>query len=463
MHTRLLLLGDPNARPDGLERVLIRAGYTLGEAAQLPGSPGDAGSPDLTVLSLAAVDGELDRHLLPVTNEAWRNVPTVVLLPEGSAEAAGRALSLGAIDVMVAPIQLPELVARIIARLRGVRDGFRSPDSHAGQAQLFSVFQEVALSARPEEMLQVLVRGVARSLGADHCACLFSIDARRGRVIAVAERAEVRNVEVDLAEYPEVRHAASTGRTAFIPDVVQHPLFAGALTPPSVAPFRPSSAVAVPITFQGKGLGFLVVRTASLRPNLTVDDVAFVEALVASTARLLEHEERRATVYRRQASAGVIDPLTGCGGLDALDRRVREEMQRSDRYGRRFSLMLLDIDGLRFVNQRHGVGAGDRILSELGGLLQRELRAPDFVARYGGDEFAVIMPETIEDGARDTLVRLRRAIAGHHFSDGQAGELAVSAGWVSYPTTGVLTAEDLFARTEASLTEAKRHAGVAAA
>jgi diguanylate cyclase (GGDEF)-like protein len=364
---------------------------------------------------------------------------------------------------MVAPIHFPELCARIVTRLRGVQAGFRAAASSNGQAQLFSVFEKVALAARPEEMLQILVRKLAASLGSKHCACIFTIDNSRGRVVAVAEWPEIRNLEIDLAEYPEVHLAAATGHTVYVPDVARHPLFQGATQWPATAPFEPASAVAVPIAFQGKGLGFLAIRTALPRTSLTPDDVALAETLVAATSRLLEHEDRRATLYRRQASAGVIDPLTGCGGLDALDRRVREEMQRSDRYGRRFALLLVDIDGLRFINQRHGVGSGDRVLSELGGLFQRELRAPDFVARFGGDEFAIIMPETAEDGARDTLARVRQALAAHSFGEGIGPDLTVSGGWACYPNPTILTAEDIFAKAEAALADAKRGSAVTAA
>lgn len=454
MQTRVLLLGDPNARPDGLERALVRAGFLLAEAEALPPTPGDGGSPDVTILSVGPAEEEWDRALFPLTHEAWRGVPTIALVPAGWSDAAARALALGAADVMVAPIHVPELLARMAARLRATRDGFRATASSNGQSQLFAVFQRIALATRPEEMLQLLVRGLAQSLGAPHAACVLPLDGGRARLAAVAERPEIRAQEIDLAVYPEVGHAVATGRTAYVPNAVHHPLF-DAAAHRALGSTPPGSAVAVPITFQGKTVGWVVVRTATPDPALTADDVAFIETLVAATSRLLDHEERRATLYRRQASAGVVDSLTGCGGLDALERRLREEMNRSERYGRRFAVVMMDVLGLRHVNQRHGMEAGDRVLADVGALLQRELRSPDFVGRYGGDEFVLILPETDAAAARDTVTRLRAAVTASSVASLPPGAIALTVGIAAFPGEGVLSSDDLLARAERALTESK--------
>ena len=107
------------------------------------------------------------------------------------------------------------------------------------------------------------------------------------------------------------------------------------------------------------------------------------------------------------------------------------------------------------MNEKFGNAAGDRVLADLGHLLQRELRAPDFVARYGGDEFALVLPETDTRGARNFVQRLRSLIAKHAFPDLVGAAPAISAGIVAYPHPEVLRAEDLFPLAESALAAAK--------
>src|SRR5213595_4184061 len=87
-------------------------------------------------------------------------------------------------------------------------------------------------------------------------------------------------------------------------------------------------------------LPIFFLRTVQGDPQLRPQDVAFANTIAQAAARVLENEERRAAIYRRQISAGVTDVLTGCASLDALDRRLREEFERARRYSLRFALVV---------------------------------------------------------------------------------------------------------------------------
>jgi len=121
--------------------------------------------------------------------------------------------------------------------------------------------------------------------------------------------------------------------------------------------------------------------------------------------------------------------------------------------------VVIDVDRLRDINERLGQQAGDRVLGELGAMMQREIRAPDFVARYGGDEFALILPETNAQGGRQFVERLRQLLLRHTFPDLGPGKVpGLSAGVVAFPHSEVLRPEDLFTQVEAALDRGKKSA-----
>ena len=105
------------------------------------------------------------------------------------------------------------------------------------------------------------------------------------------------------------------------------------------------------------------------------EDVAFANTIAQAAARVLENEERRSAMYRRQISAGTTDELTGCASLDALDRRLKDEFERARRYSLHFSLVVIDIERLREINERLGHAAGDRVLGSGVGVAARNPRS----------------------------------------------------------------------------------------
>ncbi len=176
--------------------------------------------------------------------------------------------------------------------------------------------------------------------------------------------------------------------------------------------------------------------------------VAVAAGIVVLVRRLRASHEALWALARR-------DELTGVGNYRALHERLQEEIARHRRHSREFGLVLLDLDGFKQVNERHGHLEGDRLLAEIGAALRTELRGEDSVFRQGGDEFAVIVPEANAEEATEVAARLRNRIANRGF--GSDGDRPVSAatGFAMFPVDGT-TAEDLLGFADMDLFASKR-------
>lgn len=145
---------------------------------------------------------------------------------------------------------------------------------------------------------------------------------------------------------------------------------------------------------------------------------------------------------------------------DALDRRVREEFERARRYSLSFSLVLLGVDDLASSGQQSDAEAANRRREQVGGVLRRELRLPDFVVPYGGAEFAIVLPETDEAGARQSVARIRDRLSVVPFEGDRRDERPrFSAGIVTYPHPAATETDDLYALAEAALMRGKAQSG----
>jgi len=151
-------------------------------------------------------------------------------------------------------------------------------------------------------------------------------------------------------------------------------------------------------------------------------------------------------VEERAQLLAVTDPLTGLGNYRCLLQFLGAEVRRFDRTGRPFAVLLLDLDELKKINDRYGHIVGSRALCRLGYVLHVHCRAIDTAARYGGDEFAVVLPETTAEAARVVASRIRDQLA----RDNEQPPLSVSIGVADYPEGGQ-TIEELLRTADREL------------
>ncbi|PYR69850.1 MAG: hypothetical protein DMF88_04780 [Acidobacteria bacterium] len=215
------------------------------------------------------------------------------------------------------------------------------------------------------------------------------------------------------------------------------------------------SAVAFPLICRNRTVGALV----GLDPAPSAAVPALAPALVLAFRSILEPPAialDNAISLQRSEAASVTDDLTGLYNSRYLNLVLRRESKRASRSGRPLSLLFLDLDGFKQVNDTHGHLAGSKALVEAAVIIRGSARETDVAARFGGDEFSVILPDTGRDGAVSVAERIRDRINACQFlaSDGLSIHLTASIGVATLPDVAA-SAEELIRAADVAMYRVK--------
>ena len=209
-------------------------------------------------------------------------------------------------------------------------------------------------------------------------------------------------------------------------------------------------ALGVPLVGRDGRIGWLGVFSRDPDVRFGDDDVRRLEELAERVAPAIENARR----FREARQLADLDSLTGLHNRRYFYETLGREVDRAQRYQRRLSLVIVDVDGFKEINDRIGHLAGDAVLAEIADRIRQVVRSADIPCRVGGDEFAVIVPEIEVGQARQLVGRIQRSVSAQPIA--RAGRVRVSAGVADIQPNDSPTS--LFERGDESLYAAK-HAG----
>ncbi len=186
----------------------------------------------------------------------------------------------------------------------------------------------------------------------------------------------------------------------------------------------------LPLVAVGRCLGVLVLGCAQ-RHAFSTDDLVPMESVADICATAIQN----ALHLQQMEQLAYLDGLTGAFNRRVFERRIEEEIDRANRYSTALSVLMVDVDHFKAVNDEFGHLLGDEVLRQISRLFAQVLRKSDVVCRYGGDEFAILLPETVGQSALRAAEKLRQTIAEFEFP-GVPRRITISAGISEYPRNG---------------------------
>ncbi len=321
--------------------------------------------------------------------------------------------------------------------------------------RLLDMSGELSGSLDPHQVAEVMAGHLAGAMGVGECIISYwDRDAGRVESLGYYPAHRIRDIEpsYEVGGFPETLRVLER-QVEVIVDV-DDPV----ADPAEVELMRQDGnrvLAMLPLVVKGQSIG--LVELVSDVP-VTFDDerLALARTMANEAAMALEN----ARLYEDARKLADRDPLTGFYNHRFLHERLGEEVIRAQRGRRPLSMLMLDLDDFKLVNDTFGHLFGDRVLTWTAELIRSTLRGSDIPARYGGDEFAIVLPDTDGDDARRAAERILEAFRDHAYVGEQRGPVPIGAsiGVATFPADG-RNATDLIAAADSALYRVKRDGG----
>jgi diguanylate cyclase (GGDEF)-like protein len=302
------------------------------------------------------------------------------------------------------------------------------------QSQELNIFHDVAKALTSsldlDSILQTIMEKMAEYFKPDTWSLLM-VDAERDELyfaIAVGSAAEaLKNVRLKVGE-GIAGHVAKHGEKLIVPDVMTDPRFTKRID--EMTKWETRSIICVPVRSRLRVLGVIQLVNVDMQ-HFGDEESFFLQALCDYAAIAIEN----ARSVEKIQELTITDDCTGLYNARHLYKTLEKEVYRSARFAYEFTVLFIDLDHFKQVNDTHGHLIGSKLLAEIGYLVKAQLRLIDYAFRYGGDEFVILLPQTGKDQALVVARRLRDSLRTSMFCKEEGLNLNVRAsiGVATYP------------------------------
>ena len=300
-------------------------------------------------------------------------------------------------------------------------------------SQELTIFHDVAKaltsSLNLDSILQTIMEKMAEYFRPDTWSLLMVDEEKEELYFAIAVGAAAEVLSKARLKVGEgiAGWVAKHGQVLIVPDVQCDPRFSSRLD--EMTQLQTRSIICVPLRSKHRVLG--VIQLVNANVEMSEQEMFFLQALCDYAAIAIENSR---SVEKIQELT-ITDDCTGLFNARHLHKTLETEVYRSARFAYEFSVIFIDLDYFKQVNDRHGHLVGSRLLAEVGYKIKAQLRLIDFAFRYGGDEFVVLLPQTTKDQAVVVAKRLQDSIRSGIFCTEQGLNLTVRAsmGLATFP------------------------------